>query len=436
MAKKLLAFILASAFTISMSASALASEDPNIISEERVTDVSSSENMVQQESEIPATNSEDEKQAEVDSEESLTENSTPVEDETNKVSSESTPALQKEEKSEETPDSKDAMPEANADLLPETKISISGTPSAANLSDEAVKLTSDDIVLTGETLSLSKQRAGSAITNKYGSISGTLTSTNTWDYYTFPSNATVYSISHIITNNPSYTMTLGVVDYTTGTINLTNYVTAANKEFIATIDANEYIGAFAWVIQSANGTYGNDYTLQYNMSMPPSDLPLYITGDLQKLYSIGGKKLRINNQIQNIDYKYDSEYEWFPPGGGDMQWRYLHISMQNANVSKAHVGGVKFKSGLNQHDYPNAILLRLETGGTFYHSFWQSPPHVHFVEKDMYKIPTPRAIDADDANRGGHYLVYDIPSGQVVEMISGLVQPWSAYGDRTDFVVY
>ena len=320
------------------------------------------------------------------------------------------------------------LKDASTAELTEIEISFEGTPNIADLSVDAINVTSADIITTGEMINIPRTRTANAISNSYGSLSGILTSSNTFDYYIFSSANDFFSLSQVVTSNPNYTMTLGIVDYTINQILLTNYVFAANNR----VEANIPKGDYAWVIQS-NGTYGNDYKLQYNMSLSTTDTPLYVTSDLQKLFSVSGQKLRVNNQIQNIDYTYDRDVE-YPQTSF---WNKLHISMKNANISVAHIGGVRYYAGSNLYDYPNAILLRIQEGGTFYHSFWQNPPHVHYVDEDMYGNLTPRSIDYYDMeDRGAHYLIYNINTSRVEEMVSGLVQPWSPYGDRSRFSIY
>lgn len=335
----------------------------------------------------------------------------------------------------------------NSSGLNEASIDLGGEQNAYNLFDNANRIQSSSIKLTGKAIQLAPskrlsstntladgpQRSGQAISAKYGILTGTLSSTNTWDYYVFSSATDFYSISKLVTDNANYTMTLGVVDYEKGTINLTNYVTAANTPFFASFQA----GTYAWVIQSSNATYGNNYALQYNMSDPITSKIVYASGDLQKVYAIDNQKLTINNQVQNIDYKLDLEWEIPPVGAGELRWNKLHVWMENANVDAVHVGGCKYYASSQLYQYPHTIVLAVKEGGLFTHKFSQNPPYIDLGNKDMAGEVTPRAINSTDVNsRGGHYLIYNIDTGTVVEFASGLTKPWSNLGDKHDLSTY
>lgn len=317
------------------------------------------------------------------------------------------------------------LDEASAESVEPTIVEFDGDATVVDLSANAVNINASSAKSAGPVIQISKARSG-AINNKIGRITDSLTSANTMNYYTFSSTTDFFSISQLKSTNANYTMMLGVVNWAAGTISPTDYVYKANQQFLANIGPGDY----AWVIQSSNGTYDANYSLEYNMSIPATDTPVYASSDLQTLYSIGEEKLKLNNQIQNIDYAYDRDVQY------GQFWNILHIYMRNANVTAYHVGGVKYYSGSNLHDFPNAIVLSIRPGGDFFHSFWQNPPHYHYVEEDMFEIPTPRKITADDMKRGSHYLFFNMDTGKVEEFASGLIQPWSSLGDRSGLVFY
>ena len=323
--------------------------------------------------------------------------------------------------------------EEHSETVEPRSVDITLSGESVNLVSDAVDFSMDDA--NGKTLKLPKTRGIYELPNTIGTLSGTLTSENTYDLYVLPGD-TVFSALAVVSNNDNYTLTLSVVDWTQQTITLSpNHVYMANQMVTANFDieGKDPNKDYGWVVQSGDGTYGDNYAMPYNTCPSSYGTPAYISGDLQKLYSVGDQKLKINGQVQNIDYQYDRDVE-YPEREF---WNKLHIYVRNANVRVAHIGGVRYKSGLNTHDFPNAILLSVLSGTDFYHSFWQNPPHYHYVDKDMLKIPTPRKLTPEDINeRGGHWLIYNIDTGKVEEFVSGLIQPWSSLGDRSDFEIY
>lgn len=433
MLKKLLVSLLASAMIASMCTSVMASDVPteNIGDGTAVSENSSmdSETSEQADTSNADVAQEDDKLEESNTqpEDANTDASTPSGTESGHPDTEATEQTASE--STDTPTAEAPVyDKANSESVEATAIGLDGDATVVDLSADAVNVKASNARSTGPAIQMSKGKSGFAINNKYGSIAGSLTSANTMDYYTFSSTTDFFSISQIKSTNANYTMMLGVVDWASGSIYPTDYVTKANQQFMANIGPGDY----AWVIQSSNGTYGANYSLEYNMSLPATDTPIYASSDLQTLYSIGGQKLKLNNQVQNIDYAYDRDVEY-----PDISfWNKLHIYMRNANVKVAHVGGAKYYSGSNLHSFPNAIVLSIQPGGNFYHSFWQNPPHYHYVDEDMYEIKTPRSITDADMNRGGHYLIYNMDTRKVEEFASGLIQPWSSLGDRSGFELY
>lgn len=272
-------------------------------------------------------------------------------------------------------------------------------------------------------------RSGSVINDSYGISQGTLTEENTLDYYLFSTIKDSLSVSKIVTNNSNYTMILGLVDYTTGQISLTSYGAVANQQYAINLPKGDY----AWIIQSQNATYGDSYKLQYNYSLPMNaDDVLYISDDYQKIYSFSYGAFKINNQYQNLDYKYD--LHWQTELSSGTAWHTEKIWLENATVTDViHMGGFQYKHGSNYITYPNTIVFNVGEGGTFTHYLDQNPPRVFHDYKDMAGRETPRAIDSFDLELyGSHYLVYDLDTDTVKEFVSGLSRQWSGTPDKTD----
>lgn len=281
-----------------------------------------------------------------------------------------------------------------------------------------------------EPLSRSVQaQSGSVINNTYGTLQGTLTEENTLDYYLFSTAKDCLSISKIVTSNENYTMILGMVNYETGQISLTDYGAFANKQYAINLPKGDY----AWIIQSQNATYGDSYTLQYNHSLPMnSNDVLYVSDDYQKIYTFSYGALKVNGQYTNLDYKYD--LHWQTELSSGTAWHTEKIWLENSQVSQViHVGGFQYKHGSKYVTYPNTIVLNVGVGGTFTHYLDQNPPRVYHDYYDMAGRETPRPIDNLDLELyGSHYLVYDIDTDTVKEFVSGLSRQWSGTPDKTD----
>lgn len=305
-----------------------------------------------------------------------------------------------------------------------TEVEIEGEPILADYRSNSIIVDPEES-LTGEFVELPKTRAGFWLNATYGSISGQLSTDDMLDYYLFTVDVPFKSFSRLKTDNDNYTMTLGIVQ--DGQIYFTEHVFSPNQR----IDVNfAQGGSYAWIIQSTNRTYGESYNLNYHMVADSVDV-IYLSDDLQKLYSDDFQKLSINGVEQNIDFHYYNRWEIPPVGAGELMWNELKIDMVGANVSAIHVGAVEWYESAQRKYYDNVIVLQLNPGGTFTHKFSQNPPYYNWYNNDAAGIATPRAITSTDVNsRGGHYLIYDINAGKVIEFASGLTKPWSNIGDK------
>lgn len=262
--------------------------------------------------------------------------------------------------------------------------------------------------------------------NDYASFKGKLTNENKNAFYLFSKTTKFLSISKMITKNQNYTLTLGHVDYQKGEIYLYDYVIPANQQSAIMLDPGDY----AWVIQSKDASYGDEFTLQYNVSLSNTDSIIYITENLE-LYTYDNLNLKLNNQIVDLDYKYN--IEWKTNLSTGPAWHTEKIWLENPNTNGVvHVGGFQLKHGNKYITYPHSIVLNVSTGGTFTHYLDQNPPRVFHDSYDVVGKYTPRAIDSDDIEYfGSHYLIYDIDSGTVKEFVSGLSREWSKSGDKS-----
>lgn len=289
---------------------------------------------------------------------------------------------------------------------------------------EAVSLNQEKAKVMTSKLSASKDNIG----EDCGIIKGTLTSTNSMQYLLFSRSNNFLSISKIVTNNENYTMTLGIVNYQEGNIDLTNIIVPANQQYASMLDSKY---DYAWVIQSKNGSYGDNFTLQYNISLPNADNIIYIAEDYQKIYTLNSNYLYLNNQNPNLDYKYN--IEWKTNLSTGLAWHTEHIWLENPNVNRVvHVGGFQLKHGNQYVTYPHSVVFEVGVGGTFTHYLDQNPPRVYHNSYDVVGKYTPRPIDSDDIEYfGSHYLVYDLDSAIVKEFVSGLSREWSKSGDKS-----
>lgn len=271
-----------------------------------------------------------------------------------------------------------------------------------------------------------KQKSGSAINNDYGRIAGTLN--DTFNYYLFSVNTNRLAILKLVMTNPNYRITLGTVDYATNEVTLTEYFVNSNQLFAINLPAGDY----AWIIQSNDATYGQNYTLQYNTSLPEGSNVVAMTADYQKMYTLNGGKLKLNNQTLNLDYKYDVHWETDIASGP--AWHTRNIWIENPNVSAAiHVGGFQYQTVNKTVSYPDTIVLTADVGGTWTHYHDQNPPRVFHNYNDMAGKYTPRPIDTDDViNNGSHYLVFDLNTNTVKEFATGLSHEWSPNGSKSN----
>ena len=305
-------------------------------------------------------------------------------------------------------------------------VEVTGVQSLEDYASDSISVNSEEY-LTGESVELPKTKAGFMLDSTYGSRTGQLTSDDTLDYYLFTVDIPFKSFSQIETSNTNYTMTLGIVQ--NGQIYLTEYVYSPNQRIIINFEQG---GSYAWIIQSNNATYGQSYSLNYHMVADSVNV-IHISDDLQQLYSDDFQKLSINGIEQNIDFHHYHRWEVPPVGPGELAWNELGIDMEDANVRAIHVGAVEWYESAQRKYHDNVIVLQLNPGGEFTHLFSQNPPYYNWYNKDAAGIETPRAIDSTDiSSRGGHYLIYDIDTGVVIEFASGLTKPWSNLGDKHD----
>lgn len=302
-----------------------------------------------------------------------------------------------------------------------------------NLPDGLVELTQinmAEVTATGETIELPKARAGYQLEGSSGALKGTLTQSNPWDFYLFAADSTVPFSATLLSDNGGYTMTLGIVDFSTGEILLTDYVWGVGQ-FCHVGFEND--GVLAWVIQSSNGTYGDQYQFCYNTEIDSLVPYLYVSDDLQRLYTYNAvnEKLLLNGEVEKTNYKYDIEYN------NAYGYKTLHIWMENANVKPVHVGGCQWYETKTLKDYPNAIVLEVLPGGMFTHRFFQNPPYYNWGWKDYLGNVTPRPLTEKDCTPySHHYLIYDLDTGNTVEFASGLTKTWSPIGDKHDLSTY
>lgn len=125
-----------------------------------------------------------------------------------------------------------------------SSVEITGETADQDLSGEAINIGGTTVTLTGETFNIPNTKAGQAIGDLVGILPGQLTNENTWDYYLFYSETPYFGIAKFVTDNPNYTMTLGILDSATNTIALTDYIMVPNENFMSNF-GNYAI--FTWV---------------------------------------------------------------------------------------------------------------------------------------------------------------------------------------------
>lgn len=272
------------------------------------------------------------------------------------------------------------------------------------------------------------QRSGYQLNASSGTVSETLTSDDPWDYYVFTKNTNFKALVEFNTSEPGYTMTLGLVDYTTGQISLSSsIILSAGDRYIITFSPLADNQDYAWVIQSKNGSYGTSYSFTYDNNYTDA---FYVAPNGDE-YAIRNQKMYRNDSLVNTDYIHESDYS------NQYGYQKRHIYMEDANVKAIHVGAVEWYESKKRIYHDNVIVLELEPGGTFTHNFYQTPPTINWGYNDASGRRTPRAIDSTDiTSTSHHYLIYDIDAGKTIEFASGLSVAWTKnVGDKHDLSV-
>lgn len=286
----------------------------------------------------------------------------------------------------------------------------------SSITSEVLTINIDDLTLTDEYIEVGKARAGYILTSDSGQLVGSLTSSNTWDYYLFDIDGDVEASLSMSTTDENYYTTLALL--IDNQLYLTDYSVANNQQINIELSGK---GTLGWVVQTKSQPLDKSYILNYNISKPNDPIYTAPNGDV---YKIQNEKLTINGVVQNIDFKHSLEWTW------GSQWNKLHILLQDPNVSFKKQGEVEWYASKVRYYYPNALVLEVEPGGVFYHDYSQNSPYYNWGTKDALGNETPRVITNQDYR---NYIIYDIDSGEVVEFISTLTKPWSELGDKHSY---
>lgn len=263
---------------------------------------------------------------------------------------------------------------------------------------------------------LPREKSGYQLNSVRGRVTGTLTSDDPWDYYVFTKNTNFKGSMEFNPGDLSHTMTLGLANYTTGQISLSDIVLTPGHGYVITFSPLPEDQDYAWIIQSPNESYGESYSFTYDNEYTDA---FYVAPNGDE-YAVRNQKLYRNDSLVNLNYKYDVSFS--------TQYGYheRHIWMENANVRPIHVGAVEWYASAQRQYYSNVIVLQVLPGGTFTHHFYQNPPYMNWGHSDAAGIMTPRAITSEDlSERGGHYLIYDIDQKKTVQFASGLSANWT-----------
>lgn len=270
-----------------------------------------------------------------------------------------------------------------------------------------------------------EERSGYQLNSIRGTVTGELTPDDPWDYYVFTKNTEFKGLIEFKTNQSAYTLTLGLADYTTGQISLSNIVLSPGDRYMITFSPLPSNQDYAWVVQSKNTPSGASYSFKYDNDYNDA----FYTAPNGDEYAVRNQKMYLNDSLVNLDYRYDVSFQ--TPYG----YQERHIWVEDMNVYPVFVGSVEWYASKQRQYYDNVIVLTLLPGGTFTHHFYQNPPLMNWGYSDAFGIKTPRALTSDDFTyRGDHILVYDIDQGKTIQFVSGLSANWHKYaGDLHDF---
>lgn len=316
---------------------------------------------------------------------------------------------------------------ANAETTVETLFpALQGNLEDANNTEDVSTIDVDLDCFKDSTteVDIPKQKSGYQLNSVRGRVTGTLTSADPWNYYVFTKNTNFKGSMEFNPDDSSYTMTLGLADYTTGQISLSDIVLTPGHGYVITFSPLPDDQDYAWVIQSPNESYGSSYSFTYDNEYTDA---FYVAPNGDE-YAVRNQKMYRNDSLVNLDYRYDVSFS------NQYGYHERHIWMENANVRPIHVGAVEWYASAQRRYYDNVIVLQVLPGGTFTHHFYQNPPYMNWGHTDAAGIMTPRAITSTDlSERGGHYLIYDIDQGKTIQFASGLSANWTRnVGDLHD----
>ena len=254
-------------------------------------------------------------------------------------------------------------------------------------------------------------------------INGTLTAANGEDWHFFKVTKDRIIFMQLKSNNPSYKVTLYIVDYEEGTATPTNFQATATGASVGAngLEAGDYL-----LVVTSSGTLGDSYSLGINAANPAGILKAYeYTPSLQQ-----GKVLYAND-----DYYVNGTFVLNSKPGASMahlRWnRSFYFSYGGNSSSRTHdvddvrIRDIKgpFTYSSNYASSDNVMLIEVGEGTlyTYYESRRQSVPYESWATNDdPTGRRTPRRLDALDFQYPNteHYLVYDLHTGKVIDFYS------------------
>lgn len=261
--------------------------------------------------------------------------------------------------------------------------------------------------------------------NPNASATGTLTESNTVDFYFFTTtDTTKFLLAQLLSDNKDYVAQLYQIDSADNATATNIYGFAGSLIQLNGLPAGDY----ALAIFSNNNTYGQDYILNINVTNPSANIKTvyYITNDLSIfMYETESGDIYGNGSlIYNTSTKTGSNLTWQRVDETRWESGYEQRTHKVFNVKvKAMSEPASYSSKKAKSDC--VVLLYCDQGTSFsyLHTYYQSgPDHIYeSTTNDTTGRTTPRQLDEHDfVGENEHYLVYDLNTGSVIDFYSNL----------------
>lgn len=260
---------------------------------------------------------------------------------------------------------------------------------------------------------------GSLGNNPRGTVTDSLTESDTLDILVFTLTEDKYIAAKLDTANTDYYLQLGVVNFETGDVTaLTDYTSNANGILgLWAVPAGDYA-----ILVLSNGTYGDAYSCYINATNPYSELSsieetssnlldIVLKYSDNKIY-VNGQYIATTGGVSNTQLDWHRNTEFSYTGGYVNRDHYI----SNARVKKVH-RPITYTSNYVSSNNAVVIELDVDTLFTFFFSSFNSANPDAAVRSfvDISGQLTPRAFTSADINGTTQYLIYDLNTNTAID---------------------